>query len=140
MKKFVSSLLVVLVFSFSLFCFTGCTHKTYHLKGVVDPQTSTVTPISEVDSETREYIHDNFGTNPTIRLKANGELIFAYTITEPGLEVNYTHTGTYSINKEERIITFSFPKTDGSGTNEVPHQFEDGKIVYFDGVNFLLFN
>lgn len=138
-KKICSLFCIGLLLSFSALLFCGCTHKTYHLAGIVDPKTSAVTPIANADEETKAYIKDTLGNDPTITLKQNGKFIIEYSIVETGLEITYKQTGTFKINEEERTITFSFPKK-GGGTNDTVHQYENGKIVYFDGVNFLLFN
>lgn len=138
-KKAFSVILSFAFFALCGFIFSGCTYKTYKLAGVVDEATGKVTPIESVDEDTIFYIRDTLGVSPTISLKANGVFFIEYSIYDAGLEVSYKQTGTYKINEEERTITFSFPK-EGGGTTDTIQQYENGKIVYFDGVNFLVFN
>lgn len=140
MKKIISIFCTLTLICFCLTFLTGCTYKTYHLAGVYNEETGETIRLQDADSETLEYIYDTLGTDPTIKLQQNGTFLIKYTLYDVGAKISYEHTGTFKINEDEKTIIFSFPTGTEGKTSDVTHQYENEKIIYFDGVHFLVFN
>lgn len=136
LKKIISLTLILMC---SVYLFSGCTFKKYELIGIVNQGDTKITPLSEItDEETIEYLADNYNSYASIDLKSNGKFVMEYSLSETGLTITYSQTGSYKLNEKENTITFYTPKSDGT-ERSTTQQYTKGSIIYYDGVYFLAF-
>lgn len=140
MKIFSKLISIGLILIFSCFMLAGCSAHKYELVGIVQNEgDDVITLISEIaDEEIKNYIVDSYGEDCYIQLKQNGKFVMGYSLTQNGLTITYEQVGTYEIKHKENTIVFYIP----TGTKEpraVTQQYLNGKIIYYDGVEFLAF-
>ncbi len=140
MKKIAKILSIPLILLMSVFCFAGCTFKTYKLVGIVANSTdTTITKLEDItDETTKKYLSDSYDNMVTIKLKSNNTFSMSWTLVNNGLSVTYTQVGEYEIKNKENTIIFYTERSNGEVMSNT-QQYLNGAIIFYDGSYFLAF-